>query len=63
MKYLSIILELVPKKSIAIYLLKKAKELVKKNDYDFDDVSYEILINLLIKIGFISETEAINEKL
>jgi hypothetical protein len=63
MNYFKIILELIPKKSIAIYLLKKAKELVKKNDYDFDDLSYEILINLLIKIGFISETEAINEKL
>jgi hypothetical protein len=63
MNYFKIILELIPKKSIAIYLLKKAKELVKKNDYDFDDLSYEILINLLIKVGFISENEAINEKL
>lgn len=63
MNYFKILLEFVPKKAIAIYLLKKAKELVKKNDYDFDDVSYEFLVNLLIKIGFISENEAINEKL
>jgi len=63
MNYFKIILELIPKKSIAIYLLKKAKELVKKNDYDFDDIAYEFLLNSLIKIGFISENEAINEKL
>ena len=63
MKYLSIILELVPKKTIALFVLKKAKAFVKKTEIDFDDLSYEILINLLIKIGFISETEAINEEL
>lgn len=63
MKYLSIILELVPKKSIAIYLLKIAKKKVKETTNDFDDVSYEFLVNLLIKLGFISENEAINEEL
>ena len=63
MNYLSIVLELIPKKSIAIYLLKTAKKKVKQTTNDFDDVSYEFLVNLLIKMGFISENEAINEKL
>lgn len=63
MNYLSIVLELIPKKSIAIYLLKVAKKKVKQTTNDFDDVSYEFLVNLLIKMGFISENEAINEEL
>ena len=63
MNYLSIVLELIPKKSIAIYLLKVAKKKVKQTTNDFDDVSYEFLVNLLIKMGFISENEAINKEL
>ena len=63
MNYLSIVLQLIPKKSIAIYLLKVAKKKVKQTTNDFDDVSYEFLVNLLIKMGFISENEAINEEL
>lgn len=63
MNYLSIVLELIPKKSIAIYLLKVAKKKVKQTTNDFDDVSYEFLVNLLIKMGFISENEAIDQEL
>ena len=47
MKYISIILEFLPKKTIAIYLLKKAKKHVQNTENTFDDLSYEILINLL----------------
>lgn len=63
MKYISLILELLPKKTIAIYLLKKAKKKVKETTNTFDDVSYEFLLNLLIKMELISENEAINEEL
>jgi cAMP phosphodiesterase len=58
-----IILELIPKKSIAIYLLKIAKKKALDTNNSYDDIAYEFLLNSLIKIGFISETEAINEKL
>lgn len=63
MKYISLILELLPKKQIAIYLLKQAKKKVKETTNTFDDVSYEFLLNLLIKMELISENEAINEEL
>jgi hypothetical protein len=63
MKYITLILEILPKKAIAIYLLKKAKIAVKKTEIQFDDLAYEVLLNLLIKLGYINETEAINEEL
>ena len=63
MNYFKIILELIPKKSIAIYLLKIAKKKALDTNNSYDDIAYEFLLNSLIKIGFISENEAINEKL
>jgi len=63
MNYFKIILELIPKKAIAIYLLKIAKQKAIDTKNSYDNIAYEFLLNSLIKIGFISETEAINEKL
>jgi hypothetical protein len=63
MNYFKIILELIPKKAIAIYLLKIAKQKAIDTKNSYDDIAYEFLLNSLIKIGFISENEAINEKL
>ena len=63
MKYLSIVLEFIPKKTIAIYLLKIAKKKALDTNNSYDNIAYEFLLNSLIKIGFISENEAINEKL
>lgn len=63
MKYLSIVLEFIPKKTIAIYLLKIAKKKALDTTNDFDNFGYDLFLNLLINIGFISEIEAINEEL
>jgi hypothetical protein len=63
MKYISIIIEFLPRKAIAIYLLKKAKKHVQNTENTFDDLSYEILLTTLIKLGLISENEAINNEL
>jgi len=63
MNYFKIILELIPKKAIAIYLLKIAKQKAIDTKNSYDNIAYEFLLNSLIKIGFISENEAINEKL
>jgi hypothetical protein len=63
MKYISIILEFLPKKAIAIYLLKKAKKHVQNTENTFDNLSYEILLATLFNIGLISEKEAINNEL
>lgn len=63
MKYLSIVLELLPKDVIAIYILKQTKKLVSKTENLVDDGLYETLVNVLIKIGFISEKQAIDQEL
>jgi hypothetical protein len=63
MNYFKIILELIPKKTIAIYLLKIAKKKALDTTNDYDNIAYEFLLNSLIKMGFISENEAINEEL
>jgi hypothetical protein len=63
MKYFSLLLELIPKKTIAIYLLKIAKKKALDTNNSYDNIAYEFLLNSLITIGFISETEAIDYEL
>jgi len=61
-KYLRFVLPFIPTKVIAIYLLKEVKKLVNKTDNLIDDSIFEVLLNILIRIQFITEQDAINQK-